>query len=259
MSTIALITDFGNEDWFAGELKGAILSINPLAIPIDLTHSIQRGYIREAAFVLLASYRSFPENTVFMSAVDYGSTRTRVICARTASHIFLAPDNGLLSWVLRRETAADVREVNLDEYLLPSGCSTFPARDLLAPLAAGLSDWLEFENCGEETKEYVTLHWPEPNLGKGTAEAAVIYIDRFGNAITSISPREVVFSCGDAPECILENDRRVPLGNHYSDVPLWNAVAYPGSAGLMEIGVNGGNAAEILELDIGSNVCFTSL
>jgi S-adenosylmethionine hydrolase len=258
VSAIALITDFGTEDWFAGELKGAILSINPLAIPIDMTHTVLRGNIREAAFILLASYRSFPENTVFVSAVDYGSTRTRVICVRTASHLFLAPDNGLLSWVLRRETAAEVREVNIEEYLLPSGCSTFPARDLLAPLAAGLSDWLEFENCGEETKEYVSLHWPEPNLGKGAAETAVIYIDRFGNAITSITPREVVFACGDSAKCVLEHDRRVPMGNHYCDVPLWSAVAYPGSAGLMEIGVNGGSAAEVLGLEVGSAVRFTA-
>ncbi|MDR0330691.1 MAG: SAM-dependent chlorinase/fluorinase [Chitinispirillales bacterium] len=258
MSTIALITDFGTDDWFAGELKGTVLSINPQAVPVDLTHAVQRGYIREAAFILLASYRSFPENTVFLSAVDYGSTRTRVIAAKTASHIFLAPDNGLLSWVLRRENSAEVREVNIDEYLLPSGCATFPARDLLAPLAAGLSDWLDFGSCGEETGEYVALHWPEPELGKGTAEAAVIYVDRFGNAITSISPREVVFACGDKAACILEEDRRIPIGNHYSDVPIWSAVAYPGSAGLMEIGVNGGSAEELLGLDVGSSVCFTA-
>ncbi|MCL2220059.1 MAG: SAM-dependent chlorinase/fluorinase [Chitinispirillia bacterium] len=257
MATIALVTDLGTDGWFAGELKGTILSLNAMASPVDLTHAIPRGCVADGAFALLASYRSFPEETVFLSAVDYGSAGARVIAAKSASHIFVAPDNGLLSWVLRREMLADVREVNIEEYLLPSGCSTFPARDLLAPLAAALSDWLAFENCGELTSDYVKLEWPEPqaDMDGGKVSGAVVYIDRFGNAITSISPRELAEACGKSCACVVDG-REIPVVSHYKDVPVGSALSYPGSAGLMEVAINGGRAAEALNLKIGSEVCF---
>jgi len=258
MAAIALITDFGAEDWFAGELRGAILSLNPAVATIDLTHAIPRGGVREGAFALLASYRNFPEDTVFLASVGYADARSRVIAARTASHTFIAPDNGLLSWMLRREEAAEVREVNIEEYLLPSGCATFPARDLLAPLAAEFSDWLDFENCGEATSEYVKLDWPEALIDNGVmASAAVVYIDRFGNAVTSITPRELSDACGESAACAVGDRVIMPVGAHYGDVPSGVAVAYPGSAGLIEIGVNGGSAAELLALAVGSVVRFT--
>lgn len=257
MAAIALITDFGAADWFAGELRGTILSLNSVAVPVDITHAIPRGGVREGAFALLASYRGFPEDTVFLASVGYGDARSRVIAARTASHTFIAPDNGLLSWMLRREGSAEVREVNIEEYLLPSGCATFPARDLLAPLAAELADWLDFESCGEATSEYVKLDWPEPLIESGAASASVVYIDRFGNAVTSITPREVFGACGEGAECAAGNGATMPVGVHYGDVPTGGAVAYPGSAGLVEIGVNGGSAAELLGLAVGGAVRFT--
>jgi hypothetical protein len=256
MTTIALLTDLGTGDWFAGELKGTILSLNAMAVPVDLTHSVPRGGIAEGAFALLASYRSFPEETVFLAAVDYSSTQTRVIAAKTASHIFIAPDNGLLSWVLRRERLADVREVNIDEYLVPSGCAAFPARDLLAPLAAALSDWLMFENCGDLTPNYVKLDWPAPRTDGGKLFTAVIHTDKFGNAITSVNPRELTDACGENCVCVINSDHIVQIGSHYGDVPAGGAIVYPGSAGLMEIGVNGGSAVESLGLKAGSEVCF---
>jgi len=256
MPTIALITDLGSGNWFAGEIKGTILSLNPAAVPVDLTHSVPRGGIRDGAFALMAGYRSFPEDTIFLSAVDYGTAKTRVIAAKTASHIFAAPDNGLLSWALRREPSAEIREVNTAEYLLPSGCETFPARDLLAPLCASLSDWLEFADCGKITSNYVKLDWPKAQSGKKEISGEIIYIDRFGNAITSITPKEFSDACEKAAVCVIAGNDKIPVGVHYSDVPAGSAVAYPGSAGLMEVGVNGGSAAEVLGINTGSKVFF---
>jgi S-adenosylmethionine hydrolase len=255
MSTIALITDLGSDNWFAGELKGAILSLNAQAVPVDLTHSVPMGGVREGAFALMAGYRSFPEDTIFLSAVDYGSAKTRVIAAKTASYIFAAPDNGLLSWALRREPSAEIREVNTDEYLLPSGCETFPARDLLAPLCASLSDWLDFSDCGEITPNYVKLEWPKTQAKKGEISGSIVHIDKFGNAVTSITPRELSDACEKRAVCVINNDK-IPTGSGYNDVQTGKAIAYPGSAGLMEIGVNSGNAAEALGINIGSPVIF---
>jgi S-adenosylmethionine hydrolase len=268
MSTIALLTDLGSgsghgsASWFPGELKGTILSLNPRAVPIDFTHSVPHGDVASGAFALLAGYRSFPEDTVWLCSVGHGSADMRVIAAKTASHIFIAPDNGLLSWVLRREVSAEVREVNIEEYLLPSGCATFPARDLLAPLAADLSDWLEFEQCGRATSNYVKLAWPEPLLDEGAGRIAgeVVFIDVFGNAVTSVSPRELADVCGDGNAvCIVGDDRDdpIPVKSHYHDVEDGALVAYAGSAGLMEIGINGGRAKSITEIDsVGKRVVF---
>jgi len=257
MPTIALITDLGTDNWFAGELKGTILSLNAQAVPVDLTHSIPRGGIRDGAFALMAAYRSFPEDTIFLSAVDYGSTKTRVIAAKTASYIFTAPDNGLLSWVLRREQSAEIREVNISEYLLPSGCDTFPARDLLAPLCASLSDWLDFSDCGAITPDYVKLDWPNAQTAKGEISGSVIHIDKFGNAVTSITPRELADACGGTAAARFTNSNdKIPVGAGYSDAPAGKAIAYAGSAGLMEIGVNNGSAKELLGFDVGCDILF---
>jgi len=255
MPTIALITDLGSDNWFAGEIKGTILSLNPAAVQVDLTHSVPRGAVRDGAFALMAGYRSFPEETVFMAAVDYGTVKTRVIAAKTASHIFVAPDNGILSWALRREPSAEIREVNIDEYLLPSGCETFPARDLLAPLCASLSDWLEFSDCGEVTPNYVRLDWPKAKAAKGEISGEIIHADRFGNVITSLTPRELTDACPKTSVCVVNNGE-IPTGAGYGDVTVGSAIAYPGSAGLMEIGVNGGSAAEVLGIGIGDQVFF---
>jgi S-adenosylmethionine hydrolase len=198
--------------------------------------------------------------------VGHGSAQARVIAAKTASHIFVAPDNGVLSWVLRREPSAEVREVNIEEYLLPSGCATFPARDLLAPLAADLSDWLEFSQCGKAVSNYAKLDWPEARADKERITGEIVYIDTFGNVVTSISPRELADACEDgcASCAFIGEDSKgkkvqsspIPVKSHYDDVPKGGAVAYAGSAGLMEVGVNGGNAADILGVGIGSGVCF---
>jgi S-adenosylmethionine hydrolase len=163
-----------------------------------------------------------------------------------------------------------VREVSAEEYLLPSGCATFPARDLLAPLAAAMSDWLTFEQCGEVTSNYVKLDWPETRADKGGKKkitGEIVYVDAFGNAVTSISPRELADVCDRDRNTVClfigedGNGKKVrsspiPVKSHYNDVPKGDAVAYAGSAGLMEVGVSGGNAAEILGIGAGSRVCF---
>lgn len=251
---IALLTDFGTQDWFAGEMKGALLRLSPRAGVIDLTHSVEPGDIRGGALALLSSFRSFPPGTLFLCSVSYGSISQKAVAAAGEGYFFLSPDNGLLSWALAKIRDVQLREINKEKFFRNSGCSTFPARDLLSPLAAKLHEGMDFSECGPLLNEYAILPWRETEVGEYRAVGEIIYIDRFGNAITSVSPRELAGR--EFNRARLKGNLVIPLGNHYEEVPEGMQVAYPGSGGLMEVGVNGGSAAGKLDLDVGDEVEF---
>ncbi|MFP4164749.1 MAG: S-adenosyl-l-methionine hydroxide adenosyltransferase family protein [Chitinispirillaceae bacterium] len=252
---IALLTDFGNEDWFAGEMKGAILSTSPQTTIIDLTHSVKPGNIREGACALLCSYRSFPPGTVFLCSVSYGNIHQKAIAVHSDSYCFLSPDNGLLSWSLKQTQNTELREIDTHRFMHPSGCGTFPARDLLAPLGGKLHEGMDFSECGTLIPEYTELPWPKPEISEKSITAEIIYIDRFGNAVTSVSAQELNSSGHDFGRVEM-NGKTIPLGYHYEEVLQGSPVAYPGSGGLMEIGINGGSAEERYGLEIGGRVVF---
>ncbi|MFP4014444.1 MAG: S-adenosyl-l-methionine hydroxide adenosyltransferase family protein [Chitinispirillaceae bacterium] len=251
---IALLTDFGSRDWFAGELKGALLRFSPQARIVDLTHSVEPGDIRGGALALLSSFRSFPPGTLFLCSVSYGNISQKAVAVTAGGYFFLSPDNGLLSWALGKVGDVWLREIDKEKFLLNSGCATFPARDLLSPLGAKIHDGLEFSESGPLLDSYARLPWPETEFSENRAAGEIIYIDGFGNAVTSVSPRELAgkkFS-----QARLKGNRMIPLGSHYGEVMTGMPLVYPGSGGLMEIGVNGGSAAGKLGLEVGEGVEF---
>ena len=155
---IALITDFGTDDVYVGVMKGAILSVNPGAEIVDITHSIPRHDVQAASSTLLASHSFFPEGSVFVAVVDPGVGGARaVICARSGGKLFLAPDNGILGPLLD-EKGCDklVRVENQDLFLKPVS-STFHGRDIFAPVAARLSAGLDMDELGPEAAGYIRL------------------------------------------------------------------------------------------------------
>src|SRR6516225_10113926 len=97
---IVLLTDFGLKDHYVGVMKGVILSVNPEAHLIDLSHDIGSQDILEAYFLLSNSYRYFPPGTIFVAIVDPGVGTDRAILAvETNRYFFLAPNNGLLGFL----------------------------------------------------------------------------------------------------------------------------------------------------------------
>ena len=102
---IALLTDFGTKDYFVGAMKGAILTVNDTAKIVDITHEIPPQDVRSASFTLRACYKNFPEKTIFVAVVDPGvGSNRRAILVETNNYYFVAPDNGLLSFVFDAET-----------------------------------------------------------------------------------------------------------------------------------------------------------
>ena len=255
MHVVTLTTDFGTRDWFVGTMKGVVLNINPRANVVDLTHEIPPGDIRAGAFALMAGCRYFPKGTVHVAVVDPGvGGPRRAIAVQTEDYIFVGPDNGALSWALRRERIKTVRRLEEARYFLKSVSRTFHGRDIFAPIAAHLSRGLAIQRLGREVKDWVTLPWPRPTRSRGTIRGEVIYIDHFGNAITNIES-ESGFS-GRKVACEVAGRRKLhcALAGFYGAVPVNNPVAVLGSSGFLEIAVNAGSAARKFGLRIGDTV-----
>jgi hypothetical protein len=253
MQLITLTTDFGTQDWFVGTIKGVILGIASRAVIVDITHEIPAGDIRAGAFALAASCHFFPKGTVHVAVVDPGVGGARkAIAVQTANYFFVGPDNGVLSWALAKEKIKSVRRLENANYLLRPVSRTFHGRDIFAPVAAHLAGGLPVGKLGPAQKDFVKLPWPRPRVQPNRIEGEVVFIDRFGNAITNIAnadlstPNHLKIFLGHKPLC--------PVKHFYQSVPAGQAAAVPGSSGFLEIAVNGGSAAKRFGLKTGDRV-----
>ena len=137
---IALLTDFGTRDYFVASMKGVILSIDPAAVIVDITHDIPPQDIPKRPLRSARVIRDFPAGTIFVAVVDPGvGSARRAILAEAGGRYFIAPDNGLLSFILDNEAAARVFEISNPEFFAADISSTFHGRDIFAPAAAHLS------------------------------------------------------------------------------------------------------------------------
>jgi S-adenosyl-L-methionine hydrolase (adenosine-forming) len=249
---ITLTTDFGTADWFAGTMKGVILGIAPNATIVDLTHEIPPGDIRAGAFALAASHRFFPEGTVHVVVVDPGvGSARKAILAQTKNGFYLGPDNGVLSWVLGREKIKAIRQLENQKCFLRPVSQTFHGRDVFAPVAAHLSRGLPIQKLGSPLDDFVRLPWPQPRQTANAIRGEVVYIERFGNAITNI-PNEMLR--GHSGKVYARRKLICSVELSYESVRTGLPVAVPGSSGFLEIAVNGGSAASQLGLKISDPV-----
>ena len=242
LPVITLLTDFGTADYFVGAVKGAILSVNSNVSIVDITHEIPAQDIEAGAFMLLAAYKTFPRGTIHVAVVDpgVGSSR-RPIIVTANDQFFVGPDNGIFSYISAHRTF----HVTATEYFRPNPSSTFHGRDIFAPVAAALSIGVVPEQLGPEINDEVTLPSLETPL-------RIIHIDRFGNCVTNIS-REVFEG-----KSLSINGRTISaLRNFYGEASTGEIFAIWGSAGFLEISVNGGSAVQILGAKRGDTVSFT--
>jgi S-adenosyl-L-methionine hydrolase (adenosine-forming) len=249
VNLITLTTDFGTRDWFVGTMKGVILGIQPRAAIVDLTHEIPQGDVRAGAFALAASFHYFPKDTVHVVVVDPGvGSKRRAIAVQTEDHLFVGPDNGVLSFAVAREKIKAIRQFTNEKLFLKPVSQTFHGRDVFAPVAAHLSRGVPIQKLGTALEDFVRLPWPQPRTMRNKIEGEVVYIDRFGNAITNV-PNELTHGC--AWEVFAERKRICSVESFYQAVRTGRLVAVPGSSGFLEIAVNGGSAEKTLRLRIG--------
>lgn len=250
---ITLTTDFGSRDWFVGTAKGVIHGIEPKAAIIDLTHEVAPGDIRAAAFALAVSCRFFPAGTVHVVVVDPGVGGTRrALAVQTRKYFFVGPDNGVLSWAMRRERIQAIHALEDSTYFLKPVSRTFHGRDVFAPAAARLCQGISIKKLGPQLRDYVRLDWPEPKASSHGLRGEVVYIDRFGNAITNINAADLARK--KALEIVLEGKKVCPVAETYESVAAGQLVAMRGSSGFLELAINGGNAARRLHIEVGAPV-----
>src|SRR5579864_7173409 len=146
---IALLTDFGTHDHYAGTMKGVALGICPDATLVDITHDVAAHDVLGGALELAASYKYFPTGTIFLVVIDpgVGSTR-RGIAAESGDYKFVAPDNGVLTAVLDEHAPKRVVELTERRYARPSVSRTFEGRDRFAPAAAWLAKGIDVAALG---------------------------------------------------------------------------------------------------------------
>jgi S-adenosyl-L-methionine hydrolase (adenosine-forming) len=258
MSIITLTTDFGTRDWFVGTMKGVILGIAPKAQVIDLTHEIPPGDVQAGAFALAAAFAYFPPGTIHLVVVDPGVGGSRAaLVVQTRHYAFVGPDNGVLSLALDRDQIQGIRRLENLRYFLQAPSRTFHGRDIFAPVAAHLSSGVPLKAFGPAVPACQRLTLPNPVLVRGRWGGAVVYVDRFGNAITNLGAETSGGSGSSGRVQIRGRKGPIPIRSHYGAVPPGRPVAVWGSTGFLEIAVNGQSAAERLGLACGNPVWLT--
>lgn len=254
MSILALLTDFGDRDWYVASMKGVALSIDPTLTIVDISHIVPSGDVRSAAFILSQCWREFPEGTVFCAVVDPGVGSSRAPVAMVAEgRYFIGPDNGLFGW-LKPYVQLAFRLAN-EELFSDSVSHTFHGRDIFAPVAAKLAAGkVGVEHVGPVHPDLVTAPWPRAEYDEDKAYGRILYIDHYGNAITNLNQAKVEENYSLEHAVLSLHPRRLPILKTFSDAPVGQALAYFGSGGLLEIAVNGGNAARQLDLRLDQHV-----
>lgn len=258
---ITLTTDFGLADEYVGVMKGVILSLAPQTQIVDLTHAIRRQDIRQAAYVMESAYKYFPAGTLHLLVVDPGvGTNRRIILVCAQNQLFLAPDNGILTFILKGENLK-IYEVTCESLYLKPVSHTFHGRDIFAPVAAALANGMKPAEAGNEIQPEEAILLKLPRAGIDTARkaitGAVAYIDHFGNLITNIH-RETFLQLfpGENPNVLIsfQNHTISGLQNSYATVAAGTLVAIFGSRGYLEISINRDNASELLDISVDDRV-----
>lgn len=256
MAPIALLTDFGSQDWFAGVLKGVIAGIAPEAAVVDLGHGIAPGDVRGGAFSLWAAFRYFPAGTIFVAVVDpgVGGPRDGLLVSAHGRH-FIGPDNGLLSWAAAGDPGRIIRVLGNPRFRLEPISGSFHGRDIFAPAAAHLHRGSKPGAFGRIKSSMIELPPISSACAAGRLSGEILHIDRFGNAITSIS-KEDLAALPAKPLGALVRRQAFPLGEYYAEAGPGKPLSLIGSTGLVELALNGGNAAERYGLRTGLKLTF---
>lgn len=257
---ITLTTDYGTNDHLVGVLKGVILKINPEVQIVDITHEITPFDILDGALAITAAYPYFPPRSIHVVVVDPGvGTERRPLLVSGQNQYFIAPDNGVLSGVFEREPAVTVRNLTTEHYFLHPVSKTFHGRDIFASVAGWLSKAWQPGSMGDEITDYKRFALPRPKEADGLLKGVVLKVDNFGNLITNFRPEDL------SAESLEKGTVKIQVGSHaitrlvptFASGNAGEVVAYVGSNGYLEIGVNKGNASRTLSLGRGTPVLVT--
>lgn len=254
-NVITLTTDFGLQDYYVSAMKAVMLGIAPEARLVDVSHDIPSQDIMAGSWVLKNSAMLFPSGTVHTVVIDPGvGTERHAVALKIEDQYFVGPDNGIFSLLTTDQSYTAVK-LNKKEYLRESRSNTFHGRDVFAPAAAHLSRGVTLEELGEPLDELISYRWMQPIADKDGLEGTIIHIDKFGNLITNISSDLI-------DEVLADKQVKIYVGNvilneintTFGAVTEGEPVAYIGSAGMLEVGINQGNAQKMLGMQKGAQI-----
>ena len=250
---ITLLTDFGARDAYVASMKGVILSLNPHAVLVDLSHEVPPQDIRAGAFMLAEAAAYFPPGAIHLAVVDPGvGSRRRALAARCRGHYWVGPDNGLFHLIFSR--APDLAMVSLENpaYFRPRVSATFHGRDIFAPVAAHLSLGVDLDDFGPRLYDAVSLAFPEPIFGPEAIQGEIISVDRFGNLVSNIGAGDLTSWSGDRDVRLKAGSLTIEgLARTYADAAPGEFLALAGSHGFVEIACALDNAARRLQAGVG--------
>jgi S-adenosyl-L-methionine hydrolase (adenosine-forming) len=240
-------------------MKGVILTINPQASLVDLSHHVPPHSVEDAAYLLNSCYRYFPEGTVHVAVVDPGvGSARRPLLVTTASYYFVGPDNGLFSYVLKDEAEVEVREIENQQYRLKSVGHTFDGRDLFAASAAWLAKGALPSSFGRIIHDPVTLSIVVPTIQGNSLVGRIEHVDRFGNLISNMTLQHL----DEVHAVTKQRQLSVRIGEqiieglvvNYSEAMADKPSALINSDGRLEIFVKEASASDLLKVGKGTRI-----
>lgn len=253
MALVTILSDFGDHDYYLPAVKASMLAINPQLNIIDISNSVRPFDIAQAAFILRSSFRNFPKGTVHLVSIDStGGFAEGYIGVKLEEHIFIGPNNGILSLLADHEPGIMVRFADL--HLKDT---TFPAKDILAPIAAKVASGAAIHDFGGPLQNFRKLISRQAKVTRDQILGHVVHVDVYGNLITNIKKED--FDKLNPGRYTLEFSREKldELNRNYDEVEPGDCFAFFNSLGLLEIGINHGDGAGLLGMKMDSVIYLT--
>ncbi|MGQ9524978.1 MAG: SAM hydrolase/SAM-dependent halogenase family protein [Armatimonadota bacterium] len=262
LPVFALLTDFGTRDHYVAAMKGLLLSACPTASIVDISHDVLPQCILEGAFLLASAYPYMPEGTIHIAVVDPGvGSARRGLIVSAGERYFVAPDNGILGYVLAENPGWTAYAIESPEFMLARVSATFHGRDVFAPAAVQIALGRSPSDAGPQITDPCVPEGLFAQVQGDDIIGRVIHVDRFGNLITNV-PEGLLRSWlagRDPAGAVLRAGAACAAGirRYYAEVPTGETIALVGSSGRLELAVNGGSASERFGLDAGAAVTVT--
>jgi len=249
MPVITLTTEWRPDDFYYGIIKGKLCSLAPDAVIVDNANSLPVFNISHASFVIRNTYSNYPKGSVHIICVhSEGGEDKNYLIVKAKDHFFIGTDNGIFNLILNSEPDSIVR-ISLNE--------TNSELDLFARAAADLIAGKKPEELGTVLKDFTEKVPLRATIDKDVITGSIIFIDSYGNAISNIT-REVFYRVFENRKFLIliqsNKNHADHISTRYSDEPVGELLARFNSLDLLEISINGADAAELLSLSIGSVV-----
>ncbi len=249
MALVTFMSDYGWEDHYVAAVKAAMLAVNPSLNIVDISHNIRPFDIGHGAYVLNSVFRDFPKDSVHLVCLDTASSESsRLLAVKLEDHYFVGFDSGLFSLLSEMPaTCVDLNGIQKVE-------TTFPGKDVLAPAAANIASGKNIHDMGTTVDNLQRLFSRKVKATKREIVGNVIRVDKYGNLITNIEKKEyetIQKLIGNAPiEVQVGRESFHEFHQNYHEVDSGNCFLIWNSKGLLQIGINKGNAAELLGLKL---------